>query len=148
MILFILASHLLRHTQFHSDSYTSDSLTYARSELFSLTQICSDSFIPIQIHSVAPRSTQCHSDLPCLTQILALSHRCAQLHAVSLRFAQIHHCSLSLNQIHSISFKLKIASAALESTQNHSVSHIFTPDSFCLPQTHPDSLRVFQICSD
>ena len=57
------ASDLHRLTQSHADSYISDSLTFARSDSFSLTQIYSDSFIPAQIHSVSSRSTQSHSDL-------------------------------------------------------------------------------------
>ena len=102
----------------HSVSHTNASPTYACSDSFRRTQIYSDSLIPIQIHSVSPRSSQSLSDLLWLTQILAISHIFDQLLAVSLRCPQIRKISLTLILIHLISFKyVQIHADALESIQ-------------------------------
>ena len=128
-IAWCLASDMYRLTQSHSDSYTSDSVTYTPSDSFSLIQIsiqliCSDSFISLtQIHPASLRSALTHSDSCNLTQICSASCRFTQIRSDS------HSDSPDLIQTCSDPSRL---------TRIHSDSHSFTPASCCLPQTHPD----------
>ena len=137
-----LASDAYRLTQSHSDSYTSDSVTYTRSDSFSLIQICSDSFISLtQIHPASLRSALTHSDSCNLTQICLASCRFTQIRSDSHNFSQSHSEPDSLDLV-------ETCSDPFRRTRIHSDSHSFTPDSFCLPRTHPDSSRFDQTSSN
>ena len=139
-----LASDAYKLTQSHSDSYTSDSATYTRSDSFSLIQICSDSFISLtQIHPISLRFALTHSDSCNLTQICSAS--CS-----SRRFVQINKISRSLNiQIHLISFEhVPIHSDKLESTQIHTASLQILSASLRFIQIHKDLCRFAQISSN
>ena len=101
-----LASDAYRLTQSHSDSYTSHSGTYTRSDSFSLIQICSDSFISLtQIHPASLRSALTHSDTCNLTQICSASCRFTQVrsdsHSDSPDFIQTCSNPLIFTQLHS-----------------------------------------------
>ena len=116
-----LASDAYKLTQSHSDSYASDSVTYTRSDSFSLIQICSDSFISLtQIHPISLRFALTHSDSCNLTQI------CSAL----CSFRQIRSDSQNFTRSHSDSFNLvRICSDPFSRTQIHSDSLSLAPDS-------------------
>ena len=101
-----LASDGHRLTQSHSDSYTSDSVTYTRSDSFSLVQICSDSFIIlIQIHPIPLRFALIRSDTCNFTQICSASCRFTQIRSDSQNFSQPHSDAFSLVQTCSDPFR-------------------------------------------
>ena len=125
-----LASDAYKLTQSHSDSYTSDSVTYTRSDSFSLIQICSDSFISLtQIHPISLRFALTHSDSCNLTQICSASCRFTQIRSDSQNFSQSHSDSLDLVQTCSDPFRR---------TGIHSDSHSITPEF--LPRSDSSSL--------
>ena len=99
-------------------------------------QVCSDSFISLtQIQPISLTFVLTHSE-PCnLTQICSAPCRFTQIRSDSQDCSESHSDSLDLVQKCSDPFR---------HTQIHSDSHSFIPDSFCFPQTHPDSLRFTQ----
>ena len=109
-------------------------------------QICSYPLIPTQnslsltqIHPISIRFALTHTDSCNLTHICLALSRFTQIRSDSRHFSESRSDSHDLVQTCSDPFKRTLI---------HSDSHCFTPDSFRLPQTRPDSLRFTQICSD
>ena len=115
-------------------TYTTDNVTYSRSDSFTLVQIYSDSLTSLtQIHPISLRFALTHSDTCILTKSCSASCRFTQICSDSQNFSKSHADSLDLVQTWCDPFRR---------SRIHSDSHSFTPDSFCLPQTHPDSKKL------